>query len=505
MKKIVALLVAIGTITSMSSVYAVDLLDVFHHAQASDQTYKSAEATYMGTYTTLDQSKAKLLPNLGLTGGWTRTIQTTNTDDDYGGPTVAAGNALTKNNAYTYTLTLTQPLFNWQAFKAYDQVKLNVKYAAATYAAAAQDLIMRTATAYFDVLEAQDVVNYTAVQEKALYRQLQVAQQRYNVGLDAITAVYDSEAQYDAMRANYIASENAVSNKKEVLRTITNQLYASLNHLKDDFPLLNPQPADIDQWTHMAEEANTTLAAQRYAALAAEAGIKVQSAQHLPTLDFTGTYGNTNTRQDSPAATQYTATGTYGLALTAPIYTGGNVDAEVKQAQYQYQGAVAQLDLTHRQTVSSVRQAYLGVIADISQIEADREGVKSARAALASNEAGYRVGTQTILNVLTAQSTLYQAETTYTKDRYSYVINTLTLKQAAGTLNENDVIAINQWLTDQPIAEVKPVPINLPAMKKKVDHKYHKKHTSTKKKVVKQKHVPAKAHVAKKAPAAQAN
>jgi outer membrane protein len=452
MKKIVLLLASLGLISCLSAAGATDLLDVFHQAKKSDQTYQQAESNYLSAQTTLDQSRAKLLPNLALTGSWTHNKVDTNTSANYG---TTGQSDLVANSAVTaYGLTLSQPLFNWQAFKAYDQIKVTVKQAAATYAASAQDLIMRTASAYFAVLQAQDVLRYTAVQQTALLRQLQVAKQRYEVGLDAITSVYDAQAQYDAMRANYIAAANSLSVQKENLRVITDQLYPSLARLKDDFPLLSPNPTDIDQWALTAENQNVTLQAQRYAVEAAEQNIKQLSAQHLPTLNLVGSYGKADTVLDGSGADQAITTTSYGVNLNVPLYAGGSVNAQVKQAEYLYQAAVAQMSLTHRQTLSNVRQAYLGVLSNISQIEADRQAIKSAQAALSSNEAGYRVGTQTILNVLTAQSTVYQAETNYAKDRFSYVINTLTLKQAAGTLNENDVVAINQWLTNEPLVEV---------------------------------------------------
>ena len=451
MKRKILLLTTLSLVSYLSLANATDLLDVFRQAKKSDQTYQQAESNYLSAQTTLSQSRSRLLPNLALTGSWMHDKVETNTSENYG--TTAPGDAVGNSAVTSYGLTLTQPLFNWQAFKAYDQIKSSVKQAAAIYAASAQDLIMRTSSAYFAVLQAQDVLRYTTAQEKALLRQLQVAKQRYEVGLDAITSVYDAQAQYDAMRANYIAAENNFSVQKENLRIITDQLYPSLARLKDDFPLLTPNPADIDQWASTAENQNVSLQAQRYAVEVAEQNIKQLSAQHLPTLNFLGSYGKADTVLDSNHADQAVSTTAYGVNLTVPLYSGGNVNAQVKQAEYLYQAAVAQMSLTHRQTLSSVRQAYLGVLSNISQIEADRQAIKSAQAALSSNQAGYRVGTQTILNVLTAQSTVYQAETNYAKDRFSYVMNTLALKQAAGTLNEEDVAAINQWLTNEPFVE----------------------------------------------------
>ena len=449
MKNLTRLMIAAGLISSVTFVSATNLMNVFQQAQTSDPTYKGAKATYLAAQTTVSQARSKLLPNLGLTGSWGKASTQTKIDANYPGADGKSSNATAPSTATDLTLSLSQPLFDWQAFKAYEQVKFNVKQAAATYADAEQTLIMDTAKAYFGVLQEQDVLRYTSSQRAALKRQLDVAQQRYRVGLDAVTAVYDARAQYDSMRATYIATENALANAKEKLRQITGQLYPSLVGLKNNFPLVRPTPANINQWTTAAEQQNLSLLATRYAAQAAQQNIKAQFAQHLPTLALSGSLEQQGTRNDDAKANQTVNTSSYGVQLNVPLYSGGGVNAQVNQAQYQYQGAEAQMEAAHRAAIADTRQAYLGVIAEISQIQADRQAIKSAKAALASNQAGYKVGTQTILNVLTAQSTLYKAETTYAQDRFNYVIDTLTLKQAVGTLSQADVEHVNNWLGAQ--------------------------------------------------------
>lgn len=451
MKKLSLLLISLG-LCFTSGIQATNLTHAYSAAQQSDPTYQGAEAAYKAQHATLGEARGALLPNLGLTGSWMHANTDVNTQANFNDPGSPAGNTnvTTPANTLAYTLTLSQPLFNWEAFAAYDQIKATVKEAAATYAAATQDLISRVASAYFAVLQSQEVLRYTDAQKQALARQLDVAKQRYDVGLDPVTSVYDAQAQYDSTVAMYIANENDLANKKEALREITGSLYPNLARLKDDFPLLQPEPANIDQWTQLAEQQNTSLLAQRYAAEAAEKNVKVKSAQHLPTLSLDGTYSSSDKTLTNVHASQTVSGPAYGVGLTLPIYSGGSVDAQTEQAQYQYQGAIALLEFTHRQVMANTRIAYLSVLAEISQIEADRQAIKSATAALASNEAGYKVGTQTIVDVLNAQTALYLAQTNYAKDRYAYVLNTLALKEAAGTLNANDVIQINAWLTDAP-------------------------------------------------------
>jgi outer membrane protein len=451
MKKLAFLLCSIGFCYTLSA-NAADLKTAFMAAQRSDPTYQGAEATYKAAQATIGQAHSKLLPNLTLTGSWMHADTDINTETNYSN---TPGDVKSPTNTLIYTLALTQPLFNWQAIAGYDQIKATVKQAAATYAFYTQDLINRTASAYFAVLQAQEVLRYTEAQKAALNRQLQVAKQRYEVGLDPITSVYDAQSQYDSTVALYIANENSLANQKETLRQITGQLYPNLARLKDEVPLLQPEPANIDEWTKRAEQQNANLQAQRFAVLAAEKNIKVQSAQNLPELNLAGTYNSSRVTQTNFSASQTVSGLAYGVNLTLPIYSGGNINAQTEQAQYQYQAAVALLEFTHRQTLANTRTAYLSVIAEISQIQADQQAIKSAAAALASNEAGYKVGTQTIADVLTAQSNLYRAQTQYATDRYAYVTNTIALKEAAGTLNANDVEQINAWLTDAPFTAAK--------------------------------------------------
>ena len=434
---------------------AANLLEVFHQAQSADPTYAQAKANYLSARSQLAQSRSYLLPNLDLTGTWTSTQTNQDANVDILNRTINGTNVM---------LALTQPLFDWRAIRGYQKVKLDVKSAAATYGVAAEDLITRTATAYFTVLKDQDLLRAADANKRQLYRSYQVAHQRYKVGLDAIAAAYDAKASYDGAKAAYIASENTLANDKEALRQITGQLYPSLSRLKENFPLVNPTPASIDDWSKAALQQNLQLLATRYATQAARAYIKVQSAQHLPTVGFTAGYNRIDQNFPSvadpgkggTALPERLATTFIGLQGKLPLIHGGLYRAQTKTAEYDYQAAVANMENVHRATLASVRNSYLSVIAEISQIEADRQAIKSAKASLASYEAGYKVGTQTIVDVLQAQSRLYQNKQTYASDRFNYVINTFNLKEAAGILSVNDLRQVNSWLTVKPLVTAKP-------------------------------------------------
>ena len=453
MKKLTTLLFSLGIIGIASSTSAANLLQVFQQAQATDPTYKEAESTYLSAKSQLSQARSVLLPNLDLTGSWMHTRTNNKIDRNYPvNPANGSDDRLTVNGTDA-TLTLTQPLFNWYAFKGYQKVKIDVKAAAATYAVAAESLITRTANAYFTVLKDEDLLRFAEANKRQYYRSYLVSRQRYHVGLDAIAAVYDAKASYDGAKASYIAAENTLANDKEALREITGQLYPSLARLKENFPLLKPNPASIDAWTQAAEQQNLSLQAARYTASAAKEYIKVQSAQHLPSLNLSGSYDDANNKRVGGGRSRV-KTGAIGVNLTVPIFAGGLYSAQTKTAMYDYQTAAASMDYTHRQIIASVRSAYLGVLAEISQIQADRQAIKSAKASLASYEAGYKVGTQTIVDVLQAQSKLYENEQTYASDRFNYVMNTFNLRKAAGILSVDDVVKINNWLTTTSITNV---------------------------------------------------
>jgi len=440
MKKLHTLLLTLGIMAIANQAMAANLLEVFHQAQSADPVYQEAKATYLSARSQLGQTRSYLLPNLNLTGSWKSTV----TD---GAP---GGNAINPTvNGANVTLSLTQVLFDWSKFKAYSETKLTIKAAAATYAVAAEMLITRTANAYFTVLKDEDLLRFAAANKRQLYRSYQVADQRYKVGLDAIAAVYDAKASYDGAKATYIASENTLANDKEALREITGQLYPSLSRLKENFPLVNPQPENIDAWTKAAIEQNLSLLSARYTTQAAREDIKVKSGQHAPTLGLLANYDYVNMQPPGDNNPPTSRTEVAGVQLKVPLYAGGLYSAQTRTAEYDYQTAVAQMDSTYRSTVASVRNNYLSVIAGISKILADRQAIKSAKASLASYEAGYKVGTQTIVEVLQAQSTLYQNEQTYASDRFNYVIDTFNLKKAAGILSVNDLIEVNNWLTNK--------------------------------------------------------
>lgn len=430
-------LLGIGLIcmSLLSTAYATDdLLDVYGDALRNDPTFKSARAARLSAEQALPQAEASGLPSLILTGNSLYNKQ-------YNRGTVASAGTR-EFISHSYTFNLTQPLFDFAAWAAVSQASESVKQAEATYHASAEDLIIRVAAAYFAILEAEDTLRFTEAEKRANQRQLEQAQQRYKVGLDAITSVYDAQAAYDGTVAEVIAAKNNLANSKEALRAITGKYYSKIIGPKAEIPLPRPNPDDISSWVAMATRQNYTLLASRFASKVAKENIRITFAGNLPVVDAVGSFtraGSGGTGFGGLNQHSYTA----GVQLSFPIFQGGLVLSQSRQAKYDYQQALADMETTYRTTVDTTRQTYNNVISGISKIKADRQAVISAQSSVESSEAAFKVGTRTIVDVLDAQRNLYDAQRILSRDQYAYINDFLALKQAAGTLNIADIEQIN--------------------------------------------------------------
>lgn len=462
---------------SVTPVWAADLMDVYQQAAQSDPVYQAAVSTRLSNREALPQSIAVLLPNISGTANTT------------GNRTAAAGSVNPNKpdgtyhyNSKGYTLTLNQPLINFSDWMQVSQAHYTAKEADATLAAAAQDLIMRVAQAYFNVLYAQDNLRYVQAEKAAYARQLDQEKARYSVGLDAITSVYNAQASYDAAVASEITAQNTLHDNQEALRQLTGQIYPSLDVLKIELPLLTPQPNNVEQWVDTATQHNAQLIASTYTMEAARQNIKINFGDHLPTLSAVGAYGRTSSNGPSSTGAGNEDGRTIGLQLSVPIFSGGATSSQVRKAQDDFQTASANRENQYRQTMVTTRQKFNDVLAGISKVDADRQAILSAQSSLDSTEESFKVGTRTIVDVLNAEQALYQAKSNYSQDEYSYLVNTLLLKQAAGTLGPNDLVAINHWLhgANQRDEKLVGTQINTPTI---IEHTTHttkpmKKHAS---------------------------
>lgn len=421
---------------SQISLAHTTLLDVYRQAQQSDPIYLQAQQDMLSDKQALPIAIAPNLPQVGFTGVAQRSWA-----NQTGIPTVLS-------NTQSYTIQATQPLINLANWEGVREASAGAKAAVATFEAAKQNLIVRVAGAYFKVLFAQDTLRFVRAKKLALRRQLDQARQRYKVGLDAITNVYQAKSKYDAAVAEEIGDQLSLTNTLEELRQLTGHYYSDLAKLNGELPLVKPSPNNIKDWVDLATKNNFSLQAQRFATLAKKAEVSVQWAGHMPTLDLNGQYQRNRVLDRSITANAPSEANARSLNLTVtlPLFSGGAVHAATKKAAYDYASSQQALEGAYRNTVVTTRSNFNSIISGISLIKADRQSIFSTQASLKSTEAAYRVGTKTIIEVLNTQTDLFDAQQKHAQDQYQFISDVLALKEAAGSLNEKDLIQINNLL-----------------------------------------------------------
>ena len=438
MKKWLFKIITCFSIFLTQTTFAEDLLTAYHQALNNDPQFKNAQAQWLANRELRKQSLALLLPTVSASATMSRTY-------DHQG----TSNPIFDNNKQV-GLNASQPIFDYAAWAGLKGADAQVKQARANYDAAQQNLMIRVATAYLAVLQAYDQWEATHSQKESLKKQLAQTQAQYKVGLISIIGVEQVKASYDAVVAQEIANQNDISNRLEELRAITGNFYRKIASPYGELPLISPVPSNINAWVHIASKQNYTLLAAHYGELAARENIEVQRAGHMPSANITGNYVVSHdsdfvTGRLGLAAPMTNQISGLSLTVKMPVYQGGLISAQTRQASYQYAGADAQTEQTYRSTLTATREAYLGVTTGINKLKADHQAVISNEASLNATQAGYNAGNNTIVDVLQQQSNLYTAKTTYTTDQYNYLLNHLNLKQAAGTLSSIDLAKINTW------------------------------------------------------------
>lgn len=440
---------------------AASLIDIYKLALDRDPAFKQAEAQYLATAQVKPLARSFLLPNVGLSG--TASHRYTDTPGGALSTTgIPAGNRTTIDQSTSgWSLSLSQTVFDWGQFKTLDQAGKRVTQAETTYEAAKQDLTTRVATRYFAVLAAEDNLASARSAREAISRQLEQAQRRFEVGLIAITDVQQAQAGYDTAVATEISAQQTLATAHEFLREIIGEDFPKLAGPKEDFPLRNPDPTNQEEWVRRALSDNLTLIAQRLALDVANEQIQIDRGSRFPKLTLSAGYFDQtqDTTQSlyfpptSPIPSPTTTTSTLfptgnnvALNLTFPIYTGGANSAKIQTSVYNARVALQTVEQITRQTERQTRDAFLTVISDISRVRALKQSVESNRTALRATEAGFEVGTQTTVDVLVAQNALRLAETDYSQSRYNYLLAAMALKQASGSLNEQDVAEVDGFL-----------------------------------------------------------
>jgi outer membrane protein len=461
------LTVALALAATPFASHAEDLLDAYRQARANDPVLSQADSTRLATGEGVDQARALLLPQVSGTlslnqsepAGPSRSILT-----DAAGNPILDGNGnplLTNDIGHTRTRTLgatvSQSVVNFSQYADLKAAHSSADSQNATYEAALQQLATRVATAYFQVLTNDDALTFAKANEQALARQLEQAQQRFDVGLSAITDVQDAKAQHDTSVAAVITAENTLADSREALTQITGKPADNLKKLREQLPMDAPLPNDPKAWVAEAVKSSPSILAAQYNVESTEHSISSARAGHLPTIDASVGYNKSSawTQNSSGAASAGTlgststngrGATTVGLSLNVPIFSGGLTQSRVRQAIYQRDAAQDSLESVRRQVVRDTLNFYRSVVAGISKVEATKAAVESSESARDATQAGFEVGTRTIVDVLIAQQNLTQSLSDYSQARHQFILDKLLLKQTAGTVDIKDLESVNSLL-----------------------------------------------------------
>lgn len=423
-------------LTVSGTTRADDLISVYKQALISDPQYQAALEAHSAALEIVPQARSALLPNIGIGGDVSRE----RFDPRNEGETNYSTNQI-------YSIGLRQTLYQRERFIQLQQADNRVMQADAQLIAAQQDLIIRVARRYFLVLAAHDNIDFVTADKDAISRTLEQAEQQFAVGLAPITDTLEAQARYDIAVSNEINAEQLLSDTEEALRELTGELPVAPEILQKDIPLLKPEPANLDAWVDAANQQNPLVLAATAATEIAKQEIQVQNSGHYPSLEATADYSYLDNtfggvlpleRNDSAI----------GLELNIPIYQGGLVSSQTRQSRYEYNQAMEELTQQRRATERQTRDNYRGVLAGIQRVEALYNAVLSNEKAVQAAEAGFEVGTRAIIDVLNAQRDLLEARRDYARSRYDYLLDTLELKQAAGTLSSVDLAQVNNWLVE---------------------------------------------------------
>lgn len=438
MKKLLPLIIGLSFGGFSVASQAENLVQVYQQARLTNPDLRSSAAERDTAFEKISEAQGSLLPQLGL--GADYRYQSGYRDSNGVNTTTTSG-----------SLQLTQTIFDMAKWRTLTLQEKTAGIQDVAFQSAQQDLILKTATTYFNVLRAIDTLSYVTAQKQAIYRQLDQTTQRFNVGLVAITDVQNARAQYDNVLANEVAARNKLDNAVEELRQVTGNYYPSLASLNID-KFKSEKASAVNTLLKEAESRNLNLLSARLSQDLAREQIRLAQSGHLPTLELNASSSLSDIRNRGDRANQLGMTdqnngdNRIGVSLNFPIYSGGTVSSRTKQAQYSYVNASEKLESAHRSTVQTVRSSFNNINASVSSITAFKQSVVSAQSSLQASEAGYQVGTRTIVDVLDATSRLYNAKQQLSEARYDYLINQLNIKSALGTLNEQDLISLSSML-----------------------------------------------------------
>ena len=411
---------------------AADLLDIYRAAQTQDAVFAGARAAQQAGQEKLTQGRALLMPSVNLNANTTY--------NDVNAPYGAS-----RYNNHGYGVSVVQPLFREQNWAAYNQSELQVAIADAQFRGAQQDVILRSAQAYFDVLIAQDTVQLNAAQKAAIAQQLEQAKRNFEVGTATITDTYEAQARYDLILAQELAAANELELKRRDLQQLINAAEVpALNMLGAGFNPVAPEPAEVQKWVDDAQRNNVQVVSAEAAYQLAEEEVARSRGGHLPTVDLIGNYAkNTGCTFTTCGDTRSTSV---GVQLSMPLFQGGAIQSKWREAEANREKAKQDLESARRNVALQARQAYLGVASGIAQVQALQQALKSSESLLEASKLGQEVGVRTSLDVLNAQQQLFSTRRDLYQAQYNYLVSHLRLKAAAGNLLEADLERVNQAL-----------------------------------------------------------
>lgn len=431
MKKLLPLFVSAALGTLSSAVWAENLAEIYNQAKENDPQLLSVAAQRDAAFEAVTSSRSALLPQINLTAGY----NINRSDQD-----------LRESDLLSAGINFSQELYQRSSWVSLDTAEKKARQADSQYAAAQQGLILRVAKAYFEVLRAQDNLEFVRAEKAAVGRQLEQTKQRFEVGLSAITDVHDAQAQFDGVLADEVLAENSLTNSYEALREITGQEYSKLAVLDTKRFAASRTTESSEALIEKAQQQNLSLLAARISQDVARDNISLASSGHLPSLTLDGGYNYADNRNSNASSPSDYNDFKIGVNLKVPLYTGGNTTSLTKQAEFAYVAASQDLEAAYRSVVKDVRAYNNNINASIGALRAYEQAVISAKSALEATEAGFDVGTRTIVDVLDATRRLYDANKNLSNARYDYILSVLQLRQALGTLSEQDVMDVNAGL-----------------------------------------------------------
>lgn len=447
--------VALAFALTGTSASAADLIQAYDLARQSDPQLGAADATRLAQGEGVVQARANLLPQVSGSGNFSEADRDQKATQIVSINPRAISTSVADIETYSrnWSLNLSQSLYDHSNYTRLRANRARADQATADYDAALQTLMVRVSDAYFAVLTAIETLASTRAEERSVQRQLEQAEKRLEVGLAPITDVHDARARYDSARANTIASQNAYEDALEALAEVTGQPLAGLRGLGPDFRPALPSEDASESWVKIALENNPVLRSRELALAAAQHDVATARAGHYPTLSATASYtdnGNTTDIFANGSALPRSSTAsdgyTVGVQLNVPLFTGFGTRSRVRQAVFERDASADQSEQERRAVVRQARNAYRALMAGIAEVEARRLAVVSATSALEATEAGFEVGTRTIVDVLISQQQLFDAQRQYAAARNGFVVNTLRLKQSAGVIAVTDLKAVNGLL-----------------------------------------------------------